>query len=467
MTNIRFFFSSMILASLLGASGVGAQTPNNLPVGTPIAASQQAGDDRWEFGGEYEVKLDYRRNFALDKPARDDLFRFDQELQLRGTFQVNDWVSLFLEGKVLGDHQLYTGGGARRSDKSLERGETWLRFENLLGENLSFKIGRQNFDEPRQWWWDDDLDALALRFRREGFSLEFGVARQLAQVDFLRSRIEPEEDGVLRLLTRANWRYSRGHALDLFSLHQQDFSSTPRAGASVRAGREDESDAKLWWGGVRASGKEPLDGIGEWSYWVDLALVAGREKLLEFADAPGRRKVVTSRRRQSVYGRAVDAGVRLATELPGRPIVTLSYAVGSGDREPQRGSDRSFRQTGLQSNDDEFRTYGELLRPELANLRIPSVAVALPLFAGSHIELAFRNFRQVHAAPFLRNARIEAAPNGIDKNIGNEWMLSAVIKEWRKFEVEIIGAAFKAGQAFRPAAGKNAYSFFAKLSYSF
>jgi hypothetical protein len=60
----------------------------------------------WEIGGEYEVKLDYRKNFALDRRNRDDLFRFDQEFQLRWSYRYNNWISFLIEGKVLGEHQL-------------------------------------------------------------------------------------------------------------------------------------------------------------------------------------------------------------------------------------------------------------------------------------------------------------------------------------------------------------------------
>ena len=148
-------------------------------------------------------------------------------------------------------------------------------------------------------------------------------------------------------------------------------------------------------------------------------------------------------------------------------MLTLSYAIGSGDRDPQRGADRSFRQTGLQSNDEEYRTYGELLRPELSNLRIPTVAVGLPILSKSHVELALRNFRQVYATPFLRDARIEAEPSGIHRNLGNEWLLSTAIKEWKNFQIEIFGATFRSGQAYGAAAKKNAYSLFTKISYEF
>jgi alginate production protein len=329
------------------------------------------------------------------------------------------------------------------------------------------QIGRQNFEEPRQWWWDDDLDAVALRYRGSSLSWEWAVARQVAQLDFLRSRIEPEEEGVWRVLSRASWRYQPGHQFDLFFLHHRDLSSTPGVGASIRASREDESDAQLSWGGLRASGKEPVGGFGLLSYWADLGLVAGRELFLEVDDAPHQRKIVSQRQRHKIFGRAVDVGARWATEFAGRPIFTLSYAVGSGDRRLNRGADHGFRQTGLQSNDEEFRTYGELLRPELANLRIPTVAIAFPFMVKSQIEIAYRNFRQLYAAPFLRDARIDAKPTGKRKNIGNEWMLSALIKEWKNFEIEIVGAAFRAGSAYGTASGTMAYSFFTKLSYEF
>jgi hypothetical protein len=87
-----------------------------------------------------------------------------------------------------------------------------------------------------------------------------------------------------------------------------------------------------------------------------------------------------SRRKQRVRGWAIDVGARWDTQLPGQPLFTMGYAMGSGDKNPSKGTDRAFRQTGLQSNDEEFRTYGELLRPELSKLSIPVVAVQFPTF---------------------------------------------------------------------------------------
>ena len=421
----------------------------------------------WDIEGEYEVKLDYRKNFALDKRNRDDLFRFDQEFQLRWSYRPNDWISILIEGKLLGEHELYTGGGGRRSEFDPERGETWIRFDQLFGRDLSLKLGRQNFEEPRRWWWDDDLDAAGLRYRGDSWFLELGAGRELPRKSFREKFSEPENEGVVRVLTRANWRYFKNHGIDLFFLHHNDRSPTPSVGALVNADREDDSDARLWWGGIRASGSEPTAAYGELSYWADAAIVLGKEKFLELDNAPGNREVVTSRSKRRVRGWAFDLGGRWDSQLPGQPLFTLGYAVGSGDKKSERGPDQAFRQTGLQSTDEEFRIYGELLQPELSNLSIPVFAVQFPVFSKSYIEFAYRHFRQLHAVPFLRDARIEADPNGIKKNIGQEWMLYSLIKQWKNIEIELVGAAFRSGNAYGALSGKMAYSLFTKVTYEF
>jgi hypothetical protein len=417
--------------------------------------------------GEYEVKLDYQRNFALDKRLKDDVLHLDQEFQLRLFYPHNDWVSFLVESKLFAEHEVYRQRGGRKSEFALERGETWVRFNQLLGRNLTLKIGRQNFAEPRKWWWDDDLDAIGMRYRSEPWSLQLGVAREFLPTSTAENFVDPENEGVLRVLARADWRYSKNHRLALFFLHQYDSSRTPAPGASVRSEREDPSDATLCWGGLRAMGNAPLAGYGDLSYWADAATVMGNEKLLELEGEGGGRRRVISRTRHRVRGWAVDVGGRWASELPARPMLTLGYALGSGDKNPETGSDRAFRQTGLQSNDEEFRTYGELLRPELSNLGVAVLSVQFPLFVESHVEFAYRHFRQHYSAPFLRDARIETDPNGRNKNIGQEWMVYLGIKEWQNLVLDLVGAAFRAGHAYGTLAGKMAYSFFTQVTYEF
>jgi hypothetical protein len=188
---------------------------------------------------------------------------------------------------LLGEHQLYAGGGGRRSDFDPERGEALVRLDNLFGRDLRVKIGRQNFEEPRRWWWDNDLDAIGIRYRNHSGFFEFGAGRELPRKSLRENFSDPENEGVFRALARANWRYFKDHALDLFFLHHNDRSSTPSVGALVKTDQEDGSDARLWWGGICASGSEPVAAYGEHSYWADTAIVPGKEKFLELDNAPG------------------------------------------------------------------------------------------------------------------------------------------------------------------------------------
>jgi hypothetical protein len=93
--------------------------------------------------------------------------------------------------------------------------------------------------------------------------------------------------------------------------------------------------------------------------------------------------------------------------------------------------------------------------------------VQFPIFLRSHVEFAYRHFRQINAAPFVREGRLETEPNGIDKNIGQEWMIYFGIKEWKNTELELVGAVFRAGNAYGNLSGHKAYTLFLKVTYEF
>jgi hypothetical protein len=67
----------------------------------------------------------------------------------------------------------------------------------------------------------------------------------------------------------------------------------------------------------------------------------------------------------------------------------------------------------------------------------------------------------------VRDGRIEADPNGTNKTIGQEWMLYSLIKQWKNIEIELVGAAFRAGNAYGSLSGKTAYSLFTHVTWEF
>ena len=426
-------------------------------------------------GGELKTEARYRGDFKLRDGAKDDVFRLDQELQLELFYPLTEDVSLFLKGKALYQDELYTEDNNGKFERAIERGETWMYVGNLLGSDFSLQIGRQNFREERTWWWDKDLDALRIHYDRRRLHAELAVAQEMARVSTEEDRNDPAAGNVLRLLGHTAWLWTKDHRLDAFFLYQNDHSSRQSVGQLVKKGREDPSDAALLWLGARASGEQDLDRFGELDYRLEGAWVSGHEILFDFKKDKKKksRRRVSSRTERDVAGWALDSGVSWETRLPGRPTLTLGYALGSGDRTPDRGKDQAFRQTGLYLNKgrfhgvDRFRYYGELLRPELSNLHIWTAAVGFRFWQSSSVEFVYHLYRQVHPAPFLRNASIKADPEGKRPAIGQEWNVVVGLREWEHIDIELIGGLFRAGSAYGPLSGETAHTVILKVDYNF
>jgi len=137
------------------------------------------------------------------------------------------------------------------------------------------------------------------------------------------------------------------------------------------------------------------------------------------------------------------------------------------------GRDDAFRQTGLQNNNtrfrgvDRFRVYGELLQPELSNLSIWTVALGKELGNDRSVELVYHRYRQRHASDELRDVRIDADLTGASTDVGEEIDLVFGIEQWKHIELELIGAGFRAGDAYGESAGDWAYALYGKLNYNF
>lgn len=228
----------------------------------------------------------------------------------------------------------------------------------------------------------------------------------------------------------------------------------------VKPGREDESDADLFWYGVRFSGESETEHRGAFEYWVDAAKVVANEKLFEFEENEDGQNAVDEIIRQDVSGWGFDAGITWKTEKFYDMALTLGYALGSGDRNPEEGTDRSFRQTGFNEGDRRFQFYGELLNPDLSNLQIWTAAIGFPVGESSAVDFIYHNYRQVYPAEFLREADIEVDPEGIRKSIGDEFDIVLNFEEWENYEIECSGAIFSAGDSFGELSGETAYRLF-------
>ncbi len=415
-------------------------------------------------GGEVGLSPRYREDFRLDPKKNDDRLRLDAEVQLELFYAWAPNIAFFAEGKADGQVRLYREGNKNsKTEGRLRRGETWAFWGDIGGSGVSLQAGRQNYQDIREWWWDEDLDSLRVYFTQPFLHFELGVGQRLAVLSTEEDQINPWQKDVLRILSHTRWEWASGQALSLFFLHRHDYSDTGTIGALVKESALDATDSDLTWVGVRSMGKLDVGDRGGVKYWLDMAWVGGDETLFDFEDTNDGLQRIDSIERQHIDGWAVDAGLTWEIELPWRPSFTLGYAIGS----------KQFRQTGLQDNNnkfngvDRFRYYGELLRPELANLQIWTLSAGIPLLNNSSVELVYHHYQQVVHQDFLRDVRIRAKLTGNSGAIGQEWDLVLGLEEWRNLEMEFVTGVFRAGSAYGRLSGRTALNILLKLNYNF
>lgn len=400
-----------------------------------------------QLGGSWEYSDERRDNFDLTHAnARDRRVR-EHELKLEARARLGADSEAFVQLVGLHETRRTQGTAGKQVTHSLERGQMWWQRERLGGSPWSLQVGRVALLDRRAWWWDDDLDALRLRYRADAWRLDTGLARELARVSSAERGVVPEAKGVTRWFGQATWSYAPRHALDAFWLAQRDGSGSPSAGQPfANEDATDTSDLNARWIGLRASGEWRFGEGPRLMYWADTAWLAGTERRTAFDEQPDGRFVAAGTTSRRLRGRALDVGATAILSLPLRPSLTLGYARGSED----------FRQTGLQENKTRLagvkrmQRYGELVQPELANLAVTTVGAGVRLTDNTSLELVTHRLRQVRPRDSLAGSRLSADPLGTNRALGRETGLLLAVRESRRVEFTFKASHFKPGAAFAP-----------------
>lgn len=362
------------------------------------------------FGGQLEVEAERRHNLDLDDGKRSD--RDDTGTSFRGEFSWEPDDDAFL---LLGLRE--SKRVSRRTNDDNERGidgtltELYGYFRDPLGLGFDVQAGRQDFDEPREWIHDENLDALRLLWRGEGLRLELSASTVLSEG----SRRDRETNNLLAYLSNGDWN----RHLAAWALQRSDTE-----------GPDEDETLHL---GLRA--------LGEWlpdhELWFEAALLRG-----EAGGGADRR------------GWGVDLGTTWSPPLLEPFHLTAGFAHGSGDPDPDDGTDATFRQTGLNDNNGQlgsvtsFRYYGELVDPELANLQVATLGLGIRPRDELSLDLVWHAMRQDEASTQLFDANLKQKPDGVHRELGHEVDL---ILGWRpdsRWDLEVIVGTFNPGSAF-------------------
>lgn len=422
-------------------------------------------------GGRYELEPRYFQDRDLDPDRDGDTVNVSQDFQLEFYYPWSKSLSAFLQASAFYNPEVYAETGDPRDESYLELDQAWLFASRILDSDFSLQAGRQRYSEKRQWWWNERLDAIRLYFVHGEILGEISVAEEFSSKRTDLGHTEPLHKDVLRVFGDLVWQWSEKQNLTLFFMSQFDGSGRERDGDVVWHERRDKSDADLTWVGGRAMGKFKLASGYKFGYWLDTAVVTGHETLIDFDAVNSRQDRAGTHSTHSVLGWGLDTGITWYTKLPLEPYFTLGYAYGSGNSK--NGTDTGFRQTGVHDNkiklggSQRFRYYGELFRPELANLEITTAAIGFPLSEDSAVDLLFHHYRQADPSDSVRDGRIKADPTGVSGDLGEELDLVISLDEWKHFQVQLTGAVFRAGNAYGDLSGNTSAMVYAKIKYIF
>jgi alginate production protein len=405
-----------------------------IPAERKLAPVTQELTYSYAFGSDSE--LTYRKDSDLDKRLRDNFMMFAPTIFGWIDYRPTGWLETRLEMTleqpiVLHEEDRVTlpNGEIVVPDKkrtSLLVDQAYVTIKNIAGP-FDFTAGRRNFEDPRLWLYDAALDAFIVRHRWREFSTEASISREnLVDLDVFRPVPKGRIDNYILY---SEYRGIEDHRLAAYAIKRED-QAVP------------SSEGKPLFMGVRAFGR-PTDAF---NYWADFGWVSGKDEL---------------NRKLSGHGFDVGSTYRFP-RLPLQPSITLGYAFGTGDGDPNDNRNTEYRQTGLQSNETrfggvtQFKRYGEAFDPEVSNIEIYTAGIGFRPAGNVFVDVVWQHFRSNKLADQIRNSALTALMNQDDtqlsKDIGNEIDLIVGFRNmfgFRRLGFEVRAGWFFPGKAYQ------------------
>lgn len=372
--------------------------------------------------------------------------------------------------------------GAFSADRNfLEWRESYLELNDVAGQPLYLRVGRQRLRDDYGLWWNQNFDAVKVGYKSTIFDGFVAAGQNLASYNTSTGSLKKNDRDLARIMAEGSWQYYFEHFLEARMMYQDDHSGTAAIGTVEDSANTNNRDGNLFWGGLRAVGKAHCCGdvTRKVSYRFDLMGVAGNEDVNTSVA-----NTVTATNNRSVRGWAFDGGVDVPVMADeSTPLIHLGYAYGSGDSNTADGRDHAFRQTGLDGNFSKVgalarntNNYGTVLRPELSNIHVYSAGVTKPVFKASDAGLIARYYRLANDTTTLSTG-VSGALDGVHRDLGKGVDLvfnSDLMKTWdlqypSVQDVNFRGSAglFRTGDAYGVQSGENVLRIVAEVQIKF
>jgi len=400
--------------------------------GAPEAQLPRQLTYQYAYGSESSVV--YVRDADLNKGTRDNVMLVAPQVNGVIVYRPNDWLVATLEMvaeieiPVQQEETVTLPNGQTRPDlptnSQLFVDQAFVTIRNIIAP-FEFNLGRRNYEDERHWLYDASLDTASLAFRLGAFRVEAFAGREAWKSWNLWPNQVQVKDRINTSLVYLEYRGIEDLRLAAYTITRDDLT-------------RNEGQPRLW--GVRAIGSPSA----ELSFWTELAYLGGR-------DAQGTK----------YQGTGYDVGFTYRFPgVPFSPNITLGYAYGSGDagQNPQRNY--TFRQTGLQSNEQrwagvaKFKYYGEVLEPELSNIGILTLGIGARPTPSFSIDFVYHTYRLAKIADEVAGSPITAQMAQFDpllsKRVGSE--LDIILGFRELFGIRRLGMDVRMGWFFPGAA---------------
>ena len=392
--------------------------------------------DTLSYGIEVELNGLHTDNLDLDDSRDDDQTLFEPILDIAFTYQPNDLFRAYADLEFSRVEVVNASPDGESDETSLSLIEAYVTLREVF-DGATVQVGRQQFQDELEWYFDQELDAARAYYRIGNVGFEASLSQQgLVDEDFLNG---DDTDDVINAFLVGHYALAEESRASAYLLY--------------RDGREQESEDLIFLG-IQSYGEltDVLD------YWINAAYVTG-----EANDDEGSR---------DVDGFGVDLVTTYAPDADWEPSLTLGFAFGSGDNNPDGSTDNSFRQTGLQENEaafngeTNFQYYGETFDPELSNLGILTVGAGIKPSEESSIDLVYHYYWQHHASDDIRDSNLEVDPDGRHRELGHGIDLVFGYLEIEDLSAEFVVGTFIPGKAFDSDADNAIFLGF-ELQYEF
>jgi alginate production protein len=388
---------------------------------------------QYSIGSESEIL--YFRDKDLDNKVRDTSLILRPQIKGKFVYRPTDWLTTTFEAIIEKDFAVHEersialpGGGIQtppQRSASFLINEAYATIRGVT-DPFEFNIGRRNYEDARHWLYDTSLDIVSATLRREHLRVEVFAGREkTVNLDLHQKEIK---DRINTSAVIATYRGIENTSVMGYVLERNDRSQLEGRPIHI---------------GLGAQGA-PSD---KFNYWSQLAWVRGKDETLK---------------KLSAY--AIDVGGTFRfTDVPLHPNITLGYAFGTGDDNPNDGANHEFRQTGLQTNEarfggvSKFKVFGEALDPELSNVKIFTLGVGFRPAPTFFVDLVYHSYRLHRIADTIRNSALTAQMNQDDTQLSKEAgsALDIVLGFRNLFGIRRLGLDTRAGLFYPGKAFRN------------